>query len=336
MAKMSLMVPVEESHIGHFIADLLGQRRRIESDIRDSILLADLQGIKNLVEVVLQRLEQNHSTLVSLQSVFYFDTGRKITVTGLNEFRTYYDNSPELSIGVVISLAVLIDFPGRDLPEKQDLRISVFSDFAKRDVIRARSKDKRSKLEYAIDATSVTWGEDLSNYIGNQLRTFTRTDLFSKLAYFSENSLVIAALGSFFTTVIMLFTLQGSAVKLPRQERDLLLSAMSSSSDIADIAGLNAKMNAVIRALTDIGYDNADRWPATLALVAFIAAFIVWISSNFFGRLKYVALNEHTQIKMRKAVALRSSVKWAVLVSLVVGIVSGVLATRVDRVIFGP
>ena len=69
--------------------------------------------------------------------------------------------------------------------------------------------------------------------------------------------------------------------------------------------------------------------------MCFAALFITWVVIRKHANCYVVACNEFTKAKLNAIKKFRESVMWAIYVALAVGIVAGVIATRVDNLLFG-
>jgi hypothetical protein len=115
--------------------------------------------------VIDQRVEQNRGKLFSLKCKFYFDGGRIVHLESREAFDSYIDPSNDMSVGVDLSVAYLVDFSG--IPEKQEIRFQAFSDLSIKESVNSSNKQNysNSSIEAQINFTNVTWGEDLYRHI---------------------------------------------------------------------------------------------------------------------------------------------------------------------------
>jgi len=179
-----LILPVEGHQLAEFIYSLLGQRRTIEKIFRVKSLSVTHEQLINLVELVNQRVAQNASELVTTKCSIYFKSGRAITVFDQQSFVTLNDLSNELTIGADLRLTYLVRFSGANTPEKQDVRIELFSDYHPRNFPGLRRGRGEPLLKFTIETTNLTWGEDISNHLNTALSHLLMEDVFSQIGNF--------------------------------------------------------------------------------------------------------------------------------------------------------
>ena len=169
----AIVIPLDERTLGEFIASLLGQRRSIERNFNDRRFEIDSNWLLNLDDVILQRINSQHTAkLVSFSARIYFSNGKIVTLQEEKSFRHYNDISSEISVGVDLRWSFLIKFPLAGIPEKQEIRFAAFTDAtiigevkakerrSSRSFLSTRGEDER--FLYSVQFTNVTWGEDLS------------------------------------------------------------------------------------------------------------------------------------------------------------------------------
>jgi hypothetical protein len=172
-----LTLTIPRKKLGEFIGLLLGQQRKIERSFEGGHFIATHDWILNIIDIFEQRMQQNTHSLVSFRCSFYFEDGRIYTVETIDAFRAYNDLSNKLSVGVDILVTYVVEFPGAETPEKQEIRIEVFSDFSVKETGSSPSKtEKRAKIQYMISFTNLTFGEDISRHISAYIETIYKRD----------------------------------------------------------------------------------------------------------------------------------------------------------------
>lgn len=328
--EMGIFVPVDRLQFGEYITDLLGQRRRIEADIPCHMIIADLNAVKNVVEVVVQRISQNESIIVSFQSSMYYVSGIKRTIPTLDAFRSFHDTTPDKTVGVDVSLTILVKFPNTHLPEKQDIRIEISENMYSKMRITNLDELKMPVVRYAIDASNLTWGEDISNHIYNQLRTVIQVDFFSKAATISRKPTSIAS------GVGISFAILGALLgryEAFRNSFDIepdFYKQISKLSQSADLLAIQGKIDLVLRILTSAKVRPDEVVRGISGLCGISAIVFAWVLMANFGGFHAVALNDFSKKIMDERLDRRKNWKWAIGVSLIVGTIASLAAARID------
>jgi hypothetical protein len=337
-----LVLPVQGHQLADFIYSLLGQRRTIEKSFRVNHLVVTHDSLINIFELIRQRVSQNESQLVTLKCSFHFESGRVITVFDPESFKTFADLSQEQTLGADLKLTYLVRFSGAEQPEKQDIRIEIFSNY--HPTFR-RSFSPGPKLAYAIEATNVTWGEDISNHLDKAIGQLTVEDGFSRLLRLMERGIEtfwiqIGMAVLIFSVLIAIF-----ATTVPVVIHDLQFKPTKSQLDqLATSFGLdliNKKLDILLRLDAPESPSPSPLYVAAhdprsylfLASLIFIASSI-WLIRRY-GRVRIVACNRYTTTKLQTLLKTRENIKWTVVAALFVGIVAGLVATRLDTFLFG-
>src|SRR6266446_2843518 len=159
-SEQQLIIPVTGQELGEFLIGLLGQRRTIEKIFSIPNLFVSQDQILNTLDVVSQRLEQNRHSLVAFKCAYYFKSGKVLTVYDINDFNHFTDLSLDETVGIDMNLTYLVEFPNVSIPEKQDIRIQIFSDSTKQYDFSFDFLDASPLLKYTVSASNLTWGED--------------------------------------------------------------------------------------------------------------------------------------------------------------------------------
>lgn len=170
-----VLIPIPRRSLGEFISGLLGQRREISRSISTKQFLVDYNWIAGLDDIVTQRVSsQNEGQLVDFCARIFFDDGRVSSLTTQGALRSFRDLSSALSVGIEITWHFLILFPGRSVPEKQEVRFVCFSDDRFRDgkpqkysrpTTFANIDENQEHLKFSVSFTDLSWGEDVAGHI---------------------------------------------------------------------------------------------------------------------------------------------------------------------------
>ena len=178
-----LHIEIPKQQLGSFLSGLLGQPRRTEK-VSSRVFSIDHSFLCNLDSILDQRITgQQRSNLTSFNATIVFADGRSQTETSRDTFRAFNDLSLSPTTGVTIVWTYLVWFPGRSVPEKQEISLSISSDVRKdrkreigEDFRRALRdalfdlEESRSAIRVRVSFTELTWGIDILNYIENELK----------------------------------------------------------------------------------------------------------------------------------------------------------------------
>jgi hypothetical protein len=188
----AMALPIDTRKLGEFIANLLGQRRRLSRDF-DLNFFVDWPWIQNLDQLVMQRVEhQNEGNLVDFSLKLFLSNGRTTHLTTRADFETFRDFSSFESVGIEITWTFIVKFPTSAIPEKQEIRF-----LARTDELGEQKRGVKSKIPFfetlkireeqmlvEIFYSNITWGEDLLQLISNHaLSSFgTKNRIAQKIA----------------------------------------------------------------------------------------------------------------------------------------------------------
>jgi len=179
-----LTLTIPRNRLGEFIGSLLGQQRKIERSFEGGHFVATHDWILNIIDIFEQRMSQNPHTLISFRCRFFFDDGRIYTVETIDAFRAYNDLSNKMTVGVDISVTYAVDFPGTEIPGKQDIRVEVFSDVRAKENASLESKRKKQvRIQYTVSFTNLTFGEAVSRHISSYIETIYKRDWVARALY---------------------------------------------------------------------------------------------------------------------------------------------------------
>src|SRR3954447_1090692 len=340
-SERSLVLPVGGPELADFILSLLGQRRRIENPFEVKSLIVRHEELLNLLETVTQRVAQNASELVTLKCSFYFYSGRSVTVLDRASFVAFDDNSQEQTIGVDLTLVFLVRFAGSATPEKQDIRIEIFSDTYPRANPGSPPRRRRvvgwPMLKYTIETTNLTCGEDISHHLNKG---------FATLAFQDQLSKCVDAVISFLKTPVLFFTFMGvfgtAAIAIGAyfdynaapSLADHLIARLGTTTGI-DLVNDKLDVLLALNRREPSNFWNDISQPRNAAAIGLLPLLLLsaFLAARY-GRVRIVACNKFTRRRLEELLKTRENIKWAVLAALIVGLITGVMATRLDTLLF--
>jgi len=171
----TITIPVEEGDLGAFISGLLGQPQSIQRELSGSFDI-DHAWLMNIHHLIQQRIQQQHNaSFVDFSAVIFFQDGLSRKLTSIESFQSYTEPKPLVSNGVKLKWTYLIQFPGKNIPERQEISLFVSEkipkDFEKIfPLFLTRRRFSKSVIVYQIDHTERTWGDDMENLLREHIK----------------------------------------------------------------------------------------------------------------------------------------------------------------------
>jgi hypothetical protein len=169
----TVVLPCPPDQFRDFIAGLLGRAQTIETTIAGPFEVTK-DSIENLYHLLEQRLSsQNEATLVQFTTRIVYDDNSSVLLNSLQDFLSYNEVKPLISVGLHLSWTYLIKFPNKPFPEKQLVLISF--DTAGRSVafqgVGAVQLSYRepNPITLRIEHTDRTWGADIEALLRGHL-----------------------------------------------------------------------------------------------------------------------------------------------------------------------
>ncbi len=171
-----LSLPVASAELGEFISRLLGQSQTIRRVLQGSFSI-DQGWLENIHHLLEQRITQQHSSeLVDFSAEVFYKGGLSRKLNSVEAFKTYSEPRSIVSVGARLKWTHLIQFPKKNTPEKQELTLFV-SDGSEKTIRHSlflpRHQDS-GYIEYEINHTERTWGDDIEALLGNHISQFVK------------------------------------------------------------------------------------------------------------------------------------------------------------------
>jgi hypothetical protein len=334
MQKSGLILSIDEDNsekIVAFITSLLGSRRTIEKRYIGGSFVIDDEAIRNLLRVLDQRIEQNKGQLATLKCDIYFKNGRVIHLLSRQDFEAYIDQSNEISMGIDITISFLVQFS--DIPEKQDIRFQAYTKESIKYLISSSIEyDSDSLIQFSVEATNVTWAEDVYRHIDTFISKYYRTDPFYKtIKLLSSRSAFM-----FYIIAPVIAMLCSLAWKLRDNSpaAKLFKEAYVKLKDTYDLQAISNKANLIIEQRLNNNTElSVFLYTIGTAIIVMVTAVITSVLYRHFSQSFFI-INEATRKKCDNAQKINSMIKISIYLALAIGIVSSVLATHIDRYLF--
>jgi hypothetical protein len=339
-----LIIRIPKTGFGEFIASLLGQKRSISRRFLDRKFIATREWVINIIDIVEQRLNQNTHELISFEASIYFRNGTTPLVKSIEAFRTFSDFSNEESAGVYIKMSYLVYFPSATGPEKQDIKIRIFSDCrvfyeAIAEGAESEASRRRPMIDFDIEFTDLTFGEDISRHLATYIESICRPkSLLMRLLKFisARQFMAIAGIPALMITSLFLYTTQRKNSQLVE---DISNSYKYLKGD-DPFSMIESKVDAIFN-LSSILYNqrvSTDAMPVILTMTGFlILAFVNVFLSDYikgFVTKSFVIFNKHTAQLSETHSKRMDFIKWTVYIGGLVGIGASLIASGIFKLIF--
>jgi len=257
-----IRLPFDERQFKEFIKGLLGRPQTINRTIAGAfeVKLEDLINLHYLIE---QRVsQQNEGTLINFTAKVSFSDGSSVLLNSLDELGTYNETRPIVSKEVHLTWDYLVRFQDKDVPEKQQIQVSIYSSGRSNPVLdeepitdllrillfSERSKNQSGFFSFEIRHTARTWGTDIDTLMTNYIQSLLTPE--SKIRRtVRRHSFVISVLVGMIFLVAVGNSFRNYGIELKDREIQEVLDFLDSNtvSDIAtsDIATLNKKIDYI-------------------------------------------------------------------------------------------
>jgi hypothetical protein len=319
-----LTLTIPRNKLGEFIGSLLGQQRKIERSFEGGHFVATHDWILNIIDIFEQRMSQNPHSLISFRCRFFFDDGRIYTVETIDAFCAYTDLSNKTTVGVDISVTYAVDFPGTEIPGKQEIRVEVFSDIRVKENASRQSKSKKqARIQYMVSFTNLTFGEDVSRHISSYIETIYKRDWVTKaLCVSSVDFVSIIAVFFMILGFTIAFLLHASTNEFTEKFKNI--------EQYYTPEAQSEKLNIIIHNYM-LQNDPAFIFIMLAAMFASVAVFTCALLLLRRLNTSIVIFNRYTETKSISFLRLNEYIKWAVCAAILVGTIGSLIAARIDR-----
>lgn len=298
--------PATPEKIGKFISGLLGQPQTISREV-SGIFDVDLSWFNHVHALIEQRIkQQNDAARTAFRAKIFYEDDLTRTIESVEGLQHFAETKKVRSTGIEIHWSYVIKFPGKELPEKQEITLRV-DEKGTKFVTLGLQPAKSSQLTtlglitYSISHTERTWGDDIETILRQEIDLITKKTNWYE-SYF-ENALII--LGLILLLAGFLFP-DYMNDRLQAQALAKLQPVVSQISDPQRFASLepSRKLDLIAQfvnpanALVKVGIKY--RIASAIAGLALMIMCIVW---SDFRRASYVVLT--TEAEKHRANTLR-------------------------------
>lgn len=180
----AILIPCAPDKFAEFVTGLLGKGQEISKRYMGSFSLRfnDVENFHYLIDGRIK--EQQGGNLVQFQACINYSDGTSYKVSSLDDLRSYAEIGPMISIGVTLTWVYLINFTGREGPEKQQIDIDIRASMRHLSVMEMgdgfmfHAKNDRSSgmILFKINHTARTWGVDIENLLSRHIDNFLKSE----------------------------------------------------------------------------------------------------------------------------------------------------------------
>jgi len=203
-ADRSMALPVDKKVLGEFISSLLGQPQSIAKRF-DQAFSVDHDWFIHFFSSILQRIQQQNSPEpLSFEAHILYKDRLERKITSWQAFQHFSETQNIISIGVRFNLALLIHFPSKELPERQEIIINFQTANGKKTPGLFEHllglATPLGNIEIEIRHTERTWADDILRLIENEISNIQVSEL--KLRHHARKFFAPFSLFSFPITML--------------------------------------------------------------------------------------------------------------------------------------
>ncbi len=272
LVDQDINLPVDKKILGNFISGLLGQPQTLERQF-ETPFSADHDWLIHLCSMILQRVaQQNSPEPLSFETSIYYRDGLTRRLTGFDTFKHFTETQQIVCVGIKFDISLLIQFPGKDAPEKQQLILFLITNDEEWSITDSLFSGRRrvGLFDIEIRHTERTWADDLLNLIVKEFESIHSPESAIKKK-------LRRAFLPFATLLFPLSALGGLALETwsRSSKKDVLNEAISNLLDHNELTlpVLNDKLNTLLQ-IAALNMDRAG-WSSFLFFFAPLATGII-------------------------------------------------------------
>jgi len=329
-----LSLPIKRQELGKFISGLLGQQQSIERDINVKFNI-DHAWVVNLHEMINQRIHQQaHAHLTDFIAVIYFKDGLKRTITSFEAFKCYSETKKQIPVGLKIIWNYLIQFPAKNYPEKQQITFSaqIYTENdrkVKPPINRTYSlifdsisvESEWSLLNYQIDHTERTWGDDIEVIISNQVNDVTRGNQFND-KLFNIARFILALMLVTFCLIYPIYSLNSKTVAVINEGMKTYWEINNNVSPPIDI--VNKKLDSIAKMTESYGNERGGSYDV-LWIFASVPLTLLLLRLTKKSTYSFLVFSKEAEKYREKMLKKELQSTWILVVSFVLSALAGIV-----------
>lgn len=333
--KKELSLHLNDERLGEFISSLLGQPQSI-SKFFSRPFKVDHNFFKHVLSLVFQRLEQqNDFETIGFVAKISFNDGTERKINSLDSFYSYSETMNLVSTRLFISISLLIKFPSKKTPERQNINFIFDSEnsFNDSNAILGSLTKSSGVIIIDIEHTERTWADDMLTMIEKSL-----DEVWIEEGFAYKNIMkVINLVGSKYfltfsillSTILMLFSLFRRSTNSYIEELDKLDIIKN-----VNLSLINDKLDLLSKAYI-MRNDNSDLYLLMLPIFIPSLAILINLFREFIAPyLSYVVLTKNTQDFMDKNILKNSKRNkiFSTLIMLLISLMIGILGNYIYNI----
>ncbi|MBH0086692.1 hypothetical protein I6E84_10735 [Psychrobacter sp. SCQQ22] len=324
-----LSLYIEDENLGEFISKLLGQPQSISKYFYKSFK-ADHNFFNHVIGMIVQRLkQQNEYEMVDFVAKISFNDGVERKITSIESFYSYSETMSLISVRVFISISLLINFPSKKIPERQDINFIFDSNLNldDDDTMYRAVEDKVGVVVIDIEHTERTWADDMLTMIEKSLEPIWIEEKIAFRIMIKVTNFLSSKIVLLFSMLLSIFMFFYSVYSTSSKNTTEKLSVLSSRNSNIDLALINEKINL----LSQISIERNNIAESNSILFAILIPFLIIIVGILKEFIKpypsYVVLTEATKSIMENNIS-KTSFKnkvFSTAIMLIITLVIGIL-----------
>jgi len=332
VADQAVALPVDKKTLGEFISALLGQPQSLEREFVEPFS-ANHQWFLHFFSLVLQRIQQQNSPEpIAFTATIKYRNNIERKITSWEAFEHFSETQNIVSIGVKFNLALLIRFPGKLAPERQEIIIAFDAREQQVGMIEsllARGRTTNSIL-LEIRHTERTWADDILRLVETELASIQTTE--SSLKKRLRKFFIPLASFSFPVMVLASSTYSWWA---SRGNNDLVTAKVLALAEGGkeDMHSLHKKIDLLLAQTQDISLSKFAEMPAII--YSMVVAIVLILGGVFLARPNpsFVVLSQAAEKNRKESLEKQRRKSLWLFLSMIGSIVLGVVGNFVyDRI----
>ncbi|WP_174907959.1 hypothetical protein [Burkholderia diffusa] len=271
-------LPVTRKTLGDFISGLLGQPQTLEK--KDEVAFTvDHAWLIHIVSLITQRVaQQNLAEPLTFEATIDYRGGLTRKVSTFPAFEHFSETQNVVCIGVKLDISLLIQFPGKNHAEKQQITVTLKTNEREKSIVDNLFAKNiiTGQMNLEIRHTERTWADDMLNLISKEFELVQTHE--NKIKKFLRK-IYVPITGALFP----IFILAGTMISTFRSKmNNSIVDQIDNLSNIAqsnpDIT--NKKLNALLLfAKSQIDNQRFGFIPPLIASIG-VGTFVVIIGST--------------------------------------------------------
>jgi len=299
-----VFLPCNAEDFKEFVSGLLGEAQTISKTYFGQYELTH-EKILGFHHLITQRIAQNRGSHLLATSVkIAYNDNSVVSFNSIKEFESYNEVKPLIPVAVHLNWKMLIHFPGKNVPEKQAIDISIVSNryknipiYESKDIFRVAYSLGEGCISFRISHTLRSWGADIESLLSNHIESLIidETKLRSLIREKADLlSLVASAVFMMLCVSIVIFFVY----KLNYAQNNLIASFFGSS-----LQDINNKIDCLLKVVSDGIWVKFTLMSIIFLVVALILSGVVGFAVNYILEKRppsFILLTEKSKQDMDK------------------------------------